>query len=281
MLTAFQALHVLLIFSLVLDYTVEADTGCADWSLSGTHDVCCKRCKPGNRLVQKCGSDPKNLCTPCTPGTYLTNLTQDHCLRCTQCIGVQNTVKPCTISSDTVCGCQPGFRCGNDRCSFCVTECKEGEEPTEDRLCKKCPKGKFNDKIHSMCKEWKTSCLDGQILGKGNATSDRTCTYSHEETLTTFSVIKKEETNTLPVFIVGGMAGLAVLCIMASVAAYVKTQNKMEKKPETDILDQEHSDDSSIIVVEQEDCSCHRPEQEQGGSTESISTQDSESKLIV
>lgn len=35
------------------------------------------------------------------------------------------------------------------------------------------------------------------------------------------------------------------------------------------------------MVVDQEACSFRHPEQEQGGSSESISTQDSESKLIV
>lgn len=47
-----------------------------------------------------------------------------------------------------------------------------------------------------------------------------------------------EQTNWLPVFIAGGMAGLAVLCIIASVVAYVKAQNKTEKKPKTDSPDQ-------------------------------------------
>jgi len=46
-----------------------------------------------------------------------------------------------------------------------------------------------------------------------------------------------EETKWLPVFIAGGMAGLAVLCIIASVVAYVKGQNKTEK-PQTDTADQ-------------------------------------------
>lgn len=47
-----------------------------------------------------------------------------------------------------------------------------------------------------------------------------------------------EQTIWLPVFIAGGMAGLAGLCIIASVVAYVKAQNKTEKKPKTDSTDQ-------------------------------------------
>lgn len=41
----------------------------------------------------------------------------------------------------------------------------------------------------------------------------------------------------LPVFIAAGMAGLAVLFIIGSVVAYVKGQNKTEKKPKTDTPD--------------------------------------------
>ncbi|XDV46187.1 hypothetical protein PO909_014122 [Leuciscus waleckii] len=285
MLTAFRGLYVFLIFSLVLNYTMGSDSGCEDWTNSGLN-VCCNRCKPGNRLVERCGRDPEKLCTPCEPDTYITSFDY-RCLRCTECIGKQFTLRPCTISSDTVCGCKAGYRCGNDICSFCVTECKEGEEPTEKRLCRKCPAGKFNDKIHSNCREWKKSCPDGQVLSKGNATSDCTCKSSGEEAMqTTLHVVSNnkgppEQTKWLPVLIAGGMAGLAVLCIIASVVAYVKGQNKTEKKPKADTTDQDRSDESRIMVVEQEDCSFRHPEQEQGGSSESISTQDSDSKLIV
>ncbi|KAK7132484.1 hypothetical protein R3I93_018879 [Phoxinus phoxinus] len=282
MLTAFRGLYAFLTFSLVLNFTMGSDSGCDYWTISGS-DVCCNKCKPGNRLVERCGRDPQTLCSPCDPDTYTTSFTF-FCLRCTQCTGKQFTRTPCTISSDTVCGCKPGYRCGDDKCSFCVTECKEGEEPTQNRLCRKCPKGKFNDKIHSNCREWKKSCPDGQMLGKGNATSDCTCIYSDKEAMqTTLHVVsnKKEETKWLPVFIAGGMAGLAVLCIIASVAAYVKGRNKTEKKPKTDTADQDSSDESRNMATEQEDCSYRHPEQEQGGSSDSIDTQDSDSKLIV
>ncbi|XP_073679456.1 tumor necrosis factor receptor superfamily member 9a [Garra rufa] len=290
MLTAFRRLpRILLIFSLVLNCTIGSDIGCDDWTLNG-NDVCCNRCKPGNRLVRSCGRYPDELCTPCKPGTYI-NSHAFSCLRCTQCIDIQFTLKPCNISSDTVCGCKAGYRCGNSKCSFCVDECKVGEEPTKKRSCTKCPEGKFNDKIHSMCKELRKSCPDGQTLVEGNATSDSTCTDSKAEkkivSVTESEVNslptgrKEEQTNWLPVFIAAGMAGLAVLCIIVSVVAYVKAQNKTEKEPKTDTPDQDHSDESRIMVVEQEDCSFRHPEQEQGGSSESINTQDSESKLIV
>lgn len=48
MLAAFRGLpRILLIFSVVLNSTLGADTGCDDWILNGNNDVCCKRCKPG------------------------------------------------------------------------------------------------------------------------------------------------------------------------------------------------------------------------------------------
>lgn len=120
-------------------------------------------------------------------------------------------------------------------------------------------------------------------MKKGNVTSDSTCASLHpvkvpeQETL---SVVTngKDEINWLPVLIAAMIAGLAFLCIILSVVAYVNAQNKTKKKLKTA---QDNSVDSGIMVVEQEDCSFHHPEQEQGGSSQSINTENSESKLIV
>lgn len=127
----------------------------------------------GNRLLKSCGKDPALLCRPCEPNKYTTNPKSFSCMLCTQCTGMreqfytilehsiitiiliihyflphykvlnvklnaffkgpQFTLKPCNITSDTVCGCKAGYRCGNERCSYCVTECQTGEEPTELR----------------------------------------------------------------------------------------------------------------------------------------------------
>ncbi|TRY82520.1 hypothetical protein DNTS_013831 [Danionella cerebrum] len=153
MLSYLRVLFTLLIFSVEVTWTDGVESGCDDWISYTKDDVCCTRCKPGNRLVKRCGEEPEKLCTPCDPGMYVTKI-DNRCYRCTQCTGIQITVKPCTGSSDAVCGCKAGFRCGDDKCSFCVTECKKGEEPTSDRLCRACPEGTFNDKLHSECKEW-------------------------------------------------------------------------------------------------------------------------------
>ncbi|TRY82521.1 hypothetical protein DNTS_013831 [Danionella cerebrum] len=220
MLSYLRVLFTLLIFSVEVTWTDGVESGCDDWISYTKDDVCCTRCKPGNRLVKRCGEEPEKLCTPCDPGMYVTKI-DNRCYRCTQCTGIQITVKPCTGSSDAVCGCKAGFRCGDDKCSFCVTECKKGEEPTSD-----------------------------------------------------------QQADMPPVLFAVGIAGLAVFCVVVSMVAFVKGRNTT-KKPKIVNPEQDISEESRIVAEEQEDCSCRHPEQEQGGSSNSIHTQSSESKLLT
>lgn len=48
------------------------------------------------------------------------------------CLGAQVLLKECTRTSDTVCGCKEGLACGDALCSFCITACSKGQEPSED-----------------------------------------------------------------------------------------------------------------------------------------------------
>lgn len=46
----------------------------------------------------------------------------------------QVQLKPCSADADTVCGCKSGLRCGNQRCEYCVQECRKGQEPTDNSM---------------------------------------------------------------------------------------------------------------------------------------------------
>ncbi|KAM6977586.1 tumor necrosis factor receptor superfamily member 9a [Aplochiton taeniatus] len=130
--------------------------------------------------------NPKDLCTPCEPDSYTVEPANPSCLSCTQCVGAQILVKPCTISSDTVCGCKPGKKCGDAGCSFCVQECGKGQEPADNRTCRDCPEGTFNDKIHEKCIPWHKSCPDpnAHIESKGDAFNDIKCSTPPENNST-------------------------------------------------------------------------------------------------
>ncbi|MCI4387291.1 hypothetical protein PGIGA_G00072480 [Pangasianodon gigas] len=269
--------HVLLITTTILYITEGIKEGCADWRLHGTDEVCCTKCNPGNRLVEQCGRDLKKLCTPCEPNTYTDLPASLHCRRCTQCVDPKVQLKPCNASADTVCGCKPGFRCGDQQCAFCVKECKEGQEPTEDWTCRKCPEGKFNDEIHSTCKPWTKSCPEGEhIISSGNEFSDIKCSRTQE----TSRLAAKDNFIYPLIGIFGGSSAIMIILILSLWLAYKRTKTKSKSKdakPHTP-----SQGELTIMMVEHDEaCSFHQPEQEQGGSSESINTQDSETKLIV
>ncbi|XP_062872089.1 tumor necrosis factor receptor superfamily member 9a [Trichomycterus rosablanca] len=278
-------LYLALFTSSLLLSAEEISAGCQDWILGQNRSVCCRRCKPGNRLVMECGPDPEKLCAPCHPNTYTVKPMSMACSRCTQCSDPQFELKACNTSTDTVCGCKPGLRCGDNQCKFCVDECGKGEEPTPKRSCRKCPEGTFNDKIHSSCKPWTKSCPEGQILiAKGDAFSDIKCsrevtTYAPSEVNTVELLPVGKKTNDQSIWPLVGIFGGAsafIAVIILSLWLISRRTGKSENKTQS-----KNQEFTVMMVDHEEPCSFHQPEQEKGGSSESLSTQNSESKLIL
>ncbi|XP_017342811.1 tumor necrosis factor receptor superfamily member 9a [Ictalurus punctatus] len=280
-----------LLITTLLYITEGQKSGCEEWTPNDLHDICCERCSPGYRVVAHCGKDLHTLCTPCEPNSYTLNPRASFCNRCTQCIDPQVEVKPCSGKADTVCGCIPGFRCGNEQCRYCVEECPKGQEPTNDRTCRKCPEGTFNNKTHSPCKPWRKSCSEGEyIIARGNEFRDIVCsripviTPSAPKETTTPKTTERTKTDDNSIYpligFFGGSSALMIIFILLLWLTYKRTKSKSKSKdPKPDTPT--HGELTIMMVEHEEACSFHQPEQEQGGSSESINTQDSETKLIV
>ncbi|XP_073326136.1 tumor necrosis factor receptor superfamily member 9a [Pagrus major] len=258
--------------------------GCMTWNKIGD-DVCCEACHPGNRLVNKCGPKPQELCKPCEPNTYTVEPLKLSCLRCTQCVGAQVLLRECTATTDTKCGCKEGLTCGNPACTFCVMKCSKGQEPTEDRSCRPCPEGTFNDQIHQKCKPLSAKCPnpDDKIVVKGNASADIECISVRPVTIP-IKPDPPEQAWPLVLSVVTSIVlivfGLIVVIIVVTLKIHQKRkkeemENGKEKKTITPTASSD--DPRTLIAIE---CSFHEAQQEQGSSSESLASKDSSERLI-
>ncbi|XP_061825526.1 tumor necrosis factor receptor superfamily member 5-like [Nerophis lumbriciformis] len=238
-----------------------AEQGCKIWNPSRTvpktKEVCCEECHPGNRLVKECGRDPKTLCTPCESETYTKNPKAGRCDRCTQCEGAQVLVKECTTTSDTQCGCKDGLLCGDHLCSFCYKNCSKGEEPGENRNCRKCAKGTFNDQLHQPCKPWSKICPypNQRIVAGGDAFSDIKCiNISHSNQFTGWN----HEAYVWPIVLSVVLLSILLVIIMAVSVLQGKRTTKRKKAKQPIIRT---PTDEPLMAIE---CSFHEVEEQQG-----------------
>ncbi|XP_019406553.1 PREDICTED: tumor necrosis factor receptor superfamily member 1A-like [Crocodylus porosus] len=97
-------------------------------------DRCCKYCPAGTHVLKHCGvQHEERFCSSCTKGKEYTAHENDleECLQCKQCKEDEETVRTCTLTSDTECQCKPGYFCPTQHCEMCYkckTKCPEGKE---------------------------------------------------------------------------------------------------------------------------------------------------------
>ncbi|XP_050978123.1 tumor necrosis factor receptor superfamily member 9b [Labeo rohita] len=216
-------------------------SGCDIYDLSKNNNVCCTKCNPGNRLVIRCGPDPKDLCTPCEKDNFVTETLSQSCQRCTQCTGNMQVKVNCTASSDTVC------------------ECKPGHQPF-GKGCEPCPPGTYNDKSHQYCVKWSKCTGPGdKIIAPGNAYRDVTCAHKPD------TKTNDLETKFIAIFIVFALICIAVPTATVLFLEWRKGKATRKSHVEKETLTEGGQTQTSLL---NEPSFCF-PQQEHGGSSQS------------
>lgn len=256
---------------LILAAAHSLESGCQNWDISTENkdQVCCVSCKPGNRLVRKCGINPQDLCSPCEKDTFTIDPKQWSCQRCSQCIGLMWVKTNCTASSNTVCACKEGYGCSDHECSYCYKVCGKGEQP-KARQCEPCPPGMYNDKIHHNCVSW-TKCTqpDHQIIAPGTASSDVICGLKAVTKPPNVVSINGADIGTVSIIII---IIFGLLCISFPVATLIllEWRRRKDRQKRKDPL----AEAANAEMVSEESSFCF-PQQERGGSGSSQSSQSS------
>ncbi|XP_073512836.1 tumor necrosis factor receptor superfamily member 9 [Phyllobates terribilis] len=236
---------------------------------------CCSHCNPGFYLTQKCGT-----CVQCPKGGYADKPSDSpNCKLCNRCEGPFTYKSMCTSTRDAVCTCTAGKRCKDEKCTQCTkAKCPAGQESVGES-CRNCPQGTFNDGKVLKCTPWKNcSAVGGEIISRGNLTSDVVCgayytkvtQLSSSSSATTTSITTKmekaqrpppEESN-LQIIYIAVSSSLGLLLIVICVACRQKLMEKIkhacQKIPKPVVKQAE----------EEDGCSYHYPEEENGGENE-------------
>nr|XP_019957119.1 PREDICTED: tumor necrosis factor receptor superfamily member 1B-like isoform X1 [Paralichthys olivaceus] len=187
-----RALLLLLCVRTTTAYRLDSDGKCHNSTTEyREQDLCCKKCPPGQRLIQKCSDATESVCKQCDPGQYMEkwNYAQK-CLSCNKCKsnkGLQYAQR-CSSTTRTGCVCKPGMYCimdfDNPYCAECrnYSQCRAGYgvslpgKANSDVKCELCPDGMFSNTSSNTetCRPH-TDCHGKAVVRKGNTTSDTVC----------------------------------------------------------------------------------------------------------
>ncbi|XP_051844713.1 tumor necrosis factor receptor superfamily member 14-like isoform X2 [Antechinus flavipes] len=175
--------------------------------VGGLYEVdskCCYPCDPGYRRDGPCNITRGTRCVPCDPETYTTHKhVLNKCLLCKVCNSELGLVtrRECSSTSNTVCGCSPGYFCTdmkNDDCKQCEPHrvCSTGQyvktRGTErsNTICEKCQAGTFSTNgTLNFCLPWTNCTAQGLYEERpGTAITDARCSQdSHHQNMYFFS----------------------------------------------------------------------------------------------
>ncbi|XP_075695612.1 tumor necrosis factor receptor superfamily member 9 [Rhinoderma darwinii] len=259
-----------LLFGVLQVLYIEVVLGNGCFTFQGS---CCILCNPGYFLPQECGT-----CTPC-PATGYTDKrnNKSYCDHCQRCEGIFRYVEKCSSTRNAVCTCIPGKKCTDEKCKRCKTDrCPAGQRLVGQK-CMNCPLGTFNTGAEHVCTPWKNcTALGGVIINNGSHTSDVVCggyvTKKTQSPGPTAAVTTTTKLRSVPEPS-PGLSNLDIACIVvpSAVVLFLIAICVLWREKLTEKMKHLFQNIPKPIVkqTEEEDgCSCHFPEEENGAEDE-------------
>ncbi|XP_058487929.1 tumor necrosis factor receptor superfamily member 1B isoform X1 [Solea solea] len=154
-------------------------------------NLCCKKCPPGQRLIQECSQNTDSVCEPCEQDQYMESWNYaQNCFSCVKCKTKKGLLygKVCSSTTRSSCICQSGMYCDmgfdDPYCTACqkYSPCRAGYgvsvsgTANSNVKCTRCPDGTFSDtnSYTDPCRPH-TKCYGKAVVRNGSATSDTVC----------------------------------------------------------------------------------------------------------
>ncbi|XP_039973523.1 tumor necrosis factor receptor superfamily member 1A isoform X2 [Xiphias gladius] len=212
--------------------------------------ICCNKCSPGFKLVEKChATGQRSICTPCPDGQFTDQMNFfPNCRRCTRCKTSKHEfeVSPCERNKNTICQCKEGYY--------------KSHIDSETYECLKCTQCGPDEKEKQNCAPEKNTvcvCNENYYRVNSKCVPCKNCTAECDQHCSTPpGIIKVHNTgNELLIKIIGVVAAVAlVLLVLVVLITYMATKwftKKKLLKPTSQPSDV--SPDSSEVLIYSEE----------------------------
>ncbi|XP_054903700.1 tumor necrosis factor receptor superfamily member 1A [Poeciliopsis prolifica] len=185
--------------------------------------ICCNKCHPGFKLVEKCTANKMSNCTRCGEDEFSDQINYSPtCRRCKRCKDSKNEyeVSPCERHSNTKCQCKKGYYKHNiDSETYDCVKCKKcGANEVEIQPC--------TPESDTVC-----DCKENFFREKGKCELCTRCTLNCAQHCTT-PVVTKGPAHHHPQFVnlIIGFAAVVVLLVLGILITFIVTKRSFHKK---------------------------------------------------
>lgn len=215
---------------------------CPEGEFLTDEQICCTRCHPGTKLVEKChGPDSRTRCTRCPAGQYMDKINyHPNCFSCDSCKDNEIQVLPCTNKQNRVCRCKDGFYKSviDSRTYQCLPCSKCGDNKREEKKCS--PEGDTECRCRDDHYRLENKCQP--CTNCTNVECSMACTPLRHGT-------GKVPQDPQP-FLVNVIAGAAVAVVLTLVLVVVVTHFVTKRQTKKKLLSSQENKDSPEIYEE-------------------------------